>query len=150
MEQRLTMIGLGVRDVAVAREFYSGVLGWTPSNDMGHIVFYDLGGYFLSLYGEEALAEDAALPFERPLPAFRGMTLAYNTNSPAEVDAVFETLRAAGAEILKPPQEVFWGGYSGYFRDPDGYAWEVAHNPGWTIGSDGRARPAEGTASGDP
>lgn len=143
MKQHVTMISLGVRDLDRSRAFYSDVLGWTPSSDLGEIVFYDLGGFFLSLYGAEALAADALLPFEGDLPAYRGITLAHNTNSRAEVDTVFDSLRAAGAEILKEPQEVFWGGYSGYFRDPDGHAWEVAHNPSWTIGPDGRVAAAE-------
>ncbi|SNS57422.1 VOC family protein [Tropicimonas sediminicola] len=141
MKQHMTMVGLGVRDLDAARAFYNGVLGWTPMSDQGEIVFYDLGGVVLSLYGLEALAEDATLPFDGALPAYRGVTLAHNTNSRAEVDAIFEKLRAAGTDILKEPQEVFWGGYSGYFRDPDGHAWEVAHNPFWTIGPDGGVVP---------
>ncbi|MFD0982468.1 VOC family protein [Tropicimonas aquimaris] len=109
MKQHMTMVGLGVRDLDAARAFYNGVLDWTPMSDQREIVFYDLGGVVLSLYGLEALAEDATLPFDGVLPAYRGVTLAHNTNSRAEVDAIFEKLRAAGADILKEPQEVFWG-----------------------------------------
>jgi uncharacterized protein len=137
MEQRLTVITLGVNDVAVAREFYSSTLGWTPESDLGAIVFYDLGGYLLALYGHEGLAEDTTMRFEGPLAAYRGFTLGYCTNSRKEVDDLFATLEAKGVTILKQPQAVFWGGYSGYFQDPDGHAWEVAHNPSWRITSTG-------------
>ncbi|MBI1867351.1 MAG: VOC family protein [Methylocystis sp.] len=138
MEQRLTVITLGVNDIDVARDFYSNTLGWTPESDLGKIVFYDLGGYLPALYSHEGLAKDITAPFERKLPAYHGFTLAYCTNSRAEVDDLFVKLREKGGIILKKPQEVFWGGYSGYFQDPDGHAWEVAHNPSWRINRDGR------------
>ena len=138
MEQRLTVITLGVNDIEVSREFYSGTLGWTPESDFGKIVFYDLGGYILALYDHKGLAEDMNAPFDAPLPAYHGFTLAYCTNSTDEVDNLFADLDAKGVTITKPPQPVFWGGYSGYFQDPDGHAWEVAYNPSWRITGSGR------------
>jgi catechol 2,3-dioxygenase-like lactoylglutathione lyase family enzyme len=138
MEQRLTVITLGVKDIDVARDFYSNTLGRTPQNDFGTILFYDLGGYLLALYRHESLAEDIPVPFDGQLRAYHGFTLAYCTNSRAEVDDLFAKLEAKGVTTLKKPQEVFWGGYSGYFRDPDGHALEIAHNPAWRIKRKGR------------
>ncbi|WP_193370035.1 VOC family protein [Pelagibius marinus] len=140
MDQRLTMVTLGVRDLKRARAFYEEGLGWTLGGGVeGSVAFYQLGGILLGLYGLEALAEDAqlALPDLRPGQNFGGMALAYNVASPEAVDATLKEAEAAGATLLKPGQKVFWGGYSGYFADPDGHPWEVAHNPFWTLKPDG-------------
>lgn len=143
LEQRLSLVTLGVSDLHRARAFYTGTLGWKPTGSNPNIVFFDLGGMLLALYPHGALADDMLATAEGELPPYRGMTLAYNTRSEAEVDAVFAKLRTAGVSIVKEPQRVFWGGYSGYFRDPDGHVWEVAHNPFWRVEADGRIRPGE-------
>lgn len=140
MEQRLTMVTLGVRDLARARAFYEEGLGWALGDGVeGQVAFYDLGGMLLGLYGLEALAEDAktALAELSPGRNFGGMTLAYNVRDKAAVDATLKEAVAAGATLLKAAEEVFWGGYSGYFADPDGHPWEVAFNPFWTLSDDG-------------
>ena len=135
MEQRLSLVSLGVRDLAASRAFYER-LGWTPSaaasNDQ--IVFFQLGGIVLGLYSRSALAEDANLPVGE---GFGGVALAHNTREKEEVDTLLAEAERAGARILKPAQEVFWGGYSGYFADPDGFPWEVAWNPHFPIREDG-------------
>jgi predicted lactoylglutathione lyase len=134
MEQRLSLITLGVADLGRAREFYEA-LGWhtnaAPDDD---VVFFQAVGMVVALWSRASLAEDSGV--EDP-GGWGGVTLAYNTRSPAEVDAVIEEARAAGAAIAREPGETFWGGYSGMFVDPDGHPWEVAHNPRWTIGEDG-------------
>ena len=143
MDQRLSMISLGVRDLARARRFYEA-LGWTASaagNE--NIVFFQLLGAVLGLYSREALAEDAQLPDTAPPAAFGGIAIAYNARDKAEVDRVLKEAVAAGATLLKSAQEVFWGGYSGYFADPDGHPWEVAFNPHWTLQKDGSLRLAD-------
>jgi len=141
MDQRMTMVTLGVRDLAKARAFYEQGLGWTQSGGVeGNVAFYALaGGVLLGLYGLEALAEDAqvALGDLRPGKTFGGITLAYNVADKATVDATLKEAVAAGGSLLKPAQDVFWGGYSGYFADPDGHPWEVAWNPFWTLREDG-------------
>jgi len=140
MEQRLTMVTLGVRDLARARAFYEQGLGWTLGGGVeGQVAFYQLGGLLLGLYGLEALAEDAKLELAPLAPgkSFGGITLAYNQPDKAAVDATLKEAAAAGATILKAAEEVFWGGYSGYFADPDGHPWEVAFNPFWTLNDDG-------------
>ena len=143
MEQRLSMVSLGVVDLAASRRFYEEGLGWRvsgASNDS--IVFMDLGGVVLGLYGRDALAEDAKLAPSAP-GAFGGVALAHNVRSKDEVERVLAQAEAAGAKILKPAQDVFWGGYSGYFADPDGHPWEVAWNPFFPLGDGGRiALPA--------
>ncbi|MBO9727203.1 MAG: VOC family protein [Chitinophaga sp.] len=136
MEQRLTLITLGVRDLSRALKFYEQGLGWKKSAASNeHIAFFSLGGMVLSLYSREMLAKDALQPSVGK--GFSGITLAYNTRSRDEVDAVLELAAKAGAEILKPAQEVFWGGYSGYFSDPEGHIFEVAHNPFWELNERG-------------
>jgi hypothetical protein len=141
MQQRMTMVTLGVRDLARARAFYEQGLGWTQSGGVeGNVAFYQLaGGVLLGLYGLEPLAEDARVAVADLVPGktFGGITLAYNVADPAAVDAALEEARTAGGTILKPGEKVFWGGYSGYFADPDGHPWEVAHNPFWTLNDDG-------------
>jgi catechol 2,3-dioxygenase-like lactoylglutathione lyase family enzyme len=139
MEQRLTMITLGVADLTRAVAFYEDVVGWKAAPGPSEIAFFDLGGLVFSLYPHAELAKDlnAALDTSGDT-AYQGFALAYNARSKEEVDAIFSQLKDRGATILKQPEEVFWGGYSGYFSDPDGHAWEVAYNPHWTIGEDGR------------
>jgi uncharacterized protein len=138
MEQRVSLITLGVKDLDQSRAFYER-LGWRRSalNAEG-VVFFQVGGLVLSLFPREHLAKDAALSPEGS--GFCGIALAYNTRSKQEVDEVLHEAERAGALILKPAQEAFWGGYSGYFSDPDGYPWEVAWNPGFTIEPDGSIR----------
>jgi catechol 2,3-dioxygenase-like lactoylglutathione lyase family enzyme len=134
MEQRVSLVTLGVSDLARARAFYEG-LGWTsgaaPDDD---VVFFQAGGAVLALWDRQNLAEDTVVTDGG---GWGGITLAHNVRSPAEVDAVLSTAAAAGATILRGGAETFWGGYSGVFTDPDGHAWEVAHNPHWTLADDG-------------
>lgn len=134
MEQRVSLITLGVDDLARARRFYEDGLGWTPTAAPEGVVFYQLPGIALALFGRADLAEDA---HHRIDGRFSGITIAINQRSEADVDAVLAQADAAGATILKPAERVFWGGYSGYFGDPDGHVWEVALNPEWTINDDG-------------
>ena len=137
MEQRLSLVTLGVRDLARARAFYEA-LGWTTGAEPGDdVVFFQTGGMIVALWGREQLAEDSGV---EDSGGWGGVTLAYNTRSPAEVDAAIEEARAAGATIVREPAETFWGGYSGVFLDPDGHPWEVAHNPHWTVAADGTTR----------
>ncbi|MEM7658903.1 MAG: VOC family protein [Bacteroidota bacterium] len=128
MEARLSIITLGVADVERASEFYEQVFGWTkaPSSNE-NIRFFQLNGLMLALYAREALAEDVTI--ESDGSGFKGMTIAYCTRSKAEVDELIGSFEAAGIPIVKRPEEVFWGGYSGYIADPDGYLWEIAYNP---------------------
>ncbi|HEX4508142.1 MAG TPA: VOC family protein [Alphaproteobacteria bacterium] len=137
MEPRISLVTLGVADMARARRFYEA-LGWCASGPSEGVTFFQAGGMILSLYGRKALAEDARLPAGGS--GFGGITLAYNVRERADVDKVLDEARAAGAAILKPAEEAFWGGYSGYFADPDGHPWEVAWNPGFTILEDGSVR----------
>jgi len=137
MDQRMTMITLGVRDIARARKFYEA-LGWKGRGaGSADIYFFQLQGSVLGLYPRHALAEDAMLPDDAPGAKFGGIALAYNGRDKLEVDRVLAEAKAAGATILKPAQDVFWGGYSGYFADLDGYPWEVAFNPHWPLEADG-------------
>lgn len=126
MQARLSFITLGVTDLDRSKTFYNEVLGWTHFQDNGSIVMYKLNGMVLSLYGQHELMEDAQVKDDGRGSRF---TLAQCLNSPEEVDALFAQLRKQKVTITKEPQKVFWGGYSGYFADPDGHLWEVAHNP---------------------
>jgi uncharacterized protein len=134
MEQRLTVVTLGVSDLRRARGFYEA-LGWStgagPDDD---VVFFQVGGLVVSLWGRDQLADDSGV---EDSGGWGGVTLAHNVRSPQEVDAVVEEARKASARIAREPAETFWGGYSGVFVDPDGHPWEVAHNPHWTIAADG-------------
>ena len=128
MNQHLHLLTLGVRDLERSRKFYTETLGWKPasaSND--DVVFFQAGGVALGLYPREKLAEDALTSPEGG--GFAGVTLAYNARSEGEVDEIIRDLAAKGVQIAKQPQKVFWGGYSSYFADPDGFHWEVAYNP---------------------
>lgn len=137
MEQRLSLLTLGVTDLSRARAFYEA-LGWTSGAGPGDdVVFFQAGGMIVALWSRASLAEDSGVADSG---GWGGMTPAYNTRSPAEVDAVIEEARSAGARIAREPAATFWGGYSGVFVDPDGHPWEVAHNPHWTIGDDGSVR----------
>ena len=134
MEQRVSLITLGVGDLERARAFYEA-LGWRTGAEPGDdVVFFQAGGMVVALWVRAQLAEDSTV--EDP-GGWGGVTLAYNVRSPADVDAVIEEARAAGATIGREPAETFWGGYSAVFVDPDGHPWEVAHNPRWTVGDDG-------------
>ncbi len=139
MEQRLSMIPLGVADLQESKQFYEQVVGWNSAHGPEGIAFFDLGGMVLSLYPHAELIKDMN-PGEtsNPNSAYHGFALAHNARSKEEVDAIFSRLKAKGATIIKEPEEAFWGGYSGYFRDPDGHPWEVAYNPYWSILEDGR------------
>jgi catechol 2,3-dioxygenase-like lactoylglutathione lyase family enzyme len=134
MDQRLSLITLGVQDLARARTFYEG-LGWktgaAPADD---VVFFQAGGMIVALWSRASLAADSGV---EDGGGWGGVTLAYNVGDPAEVDAVIEEARAAGGRIVREPAEAFWGGYTGVFVDPDGHPWEVAHNPRWTVHDDG-------------
>ena len=134
MEQRVSLITLGVRDLARARRFYEA-LGWkTNAEPDDDVVFFQAGGAILALWGRDQLVEDSVV---EDGGGWGGVTPAQNVRSPAEVDAVIEEARAAGARIAREPAETFWGGYSAVFVDPDGHPWEIAHNPHWTIAEDG-------------
>jgi uncharacterized protein len=137
MDQRLTVITLGVSDLPRARRFYCEGLGWTAApSSTDDIVFIPVGSIVLALFPRHLLAEDAGLPPGQG--GFDGVTLAQNVATKQAVDAALARAAAAGARISKPAQEVFWGGYSGYFVDPDGHAWEVAFNPHWGLSPDCR------------
>ena len=139
MEPRLTLVTLGVRDLAQALRFYRDGLGWPVGSEAENVAFFRVGGVILSLYPRHLLAEDATLPAgaaESP-DAFPGFTLAHNVASKELVDEVLAAAVDAGARLVKPAVDVFWGGYSGYFADPDGFLWEVAWNPHWPLSPDG-------------
>jgi catechol 2,3-dioxygenase-like lactoylglutathione lyase family enzyme len=129
MKPKISIVSLGVRDFARSLAFYREGLGFAAHNytEGDDHVMFALEGSWLSLYPRDKLAEDATVPDDGR--GFSGITLAHNVTSPAEADAVFEKAVSVGAKPVKKPQPVFWGGYSGYFADPDGYLWEVAHNP---------------------
>lgn len=134
MEQRLSLVTLGVSDLDRSRRFYE-TLGWRRGDDNEDVVFFQTGGMVVALWDRAALATDSAV---EDSGGWGGVTLALNVRSPDEVDDVLEEARAAGAVIGRPGAETFWGGYSGVFLDPDGHPWEVAHNPFWTVTPDGR------------
>lgn len=135
MEQRVSLITLGVADLERARVFYEA-LGWRsgaqPADD---VVFFSSNGMVLGLWDRVSLAEDSGV---NDSGSFGGMTLAYNARSIEEVDSVMTEAVAAGAKVSRAPAETFWGGYSGVFLDLDGHPWEVAHNPHWTLDEEGR------------
>ncbi len=136
MEARLSVVTLGVADLARSRRFYEEGLGWKPSAASDDkIVFFQLGGVVLGLYLREALAEDATVSGEGG--GFRGITLAHNVRAKEEAARILELAERAGGRIVKPAQDVFWGGHGGYFADPDGHLWEVAWNPYFELNSRG-------------
>jgi catechol 2,3-dioxygenase-like lactoylglutathione lyase family enzyme len=132
MKPRISMITLGVRDLAAAVKFYEQGLGFPRMGSPPEVAFFTLNGTWLALYGREALAEDARVSAEGE--GFEAFSLAHNVASESEVDEVVAQAVAAGATLVKNPQKVFWGGYSGYFKDLDGHLWEVAHNPMFWVG----------------
>jgi len=133
MEQRLSLVTLGVSDLDRSRRFYEA-LGWRDTPRAEGVVFFQSGGMVVGLWSREELAADSGVEDNG---GWGGITLAHNVGSPADVDAVIEEARAAGATIVREPAPTFWGGYSGVFADPDGHPWEIAHNPGWALGDDG-------------
>ncbi len=143
MEQRLSVITLGVADLARSRVFYEQGLGWTVGGAAEQVVFFQLNGIVLALYPRADLAADAGVPADEG-SGFAGMTLAHNVRSPQEVDEVLVEAQRAGGRLIKPGVAVFWGGYSGYFADPDGHLWEVAHNPLWALDAAGNVSLAPG------
>jgi len=137
MRRRVTVITLGVADLARARAFYEA-LGWSTGAAPGDdVVFFQSGEMVLALWDRARLAADSCV---EDSPGWGGVTLALNLGSPAEVDEVTEQARAAGARIGREPAETFWGGYSSVFIDPDGHPWEVAHNPHWQLTPEGGVR----------
>jgi uncharacterized protein len=134
VDQRVSLITLGVSDLDRARRCYEA-LGWrtgaAPADD---VVFFQAGGMIVALWGREQLAEDSGV---EDGGGWGGVTLAYNVRTPEEADTLIGQARAAGARIAREPGTTFWGGYSGIFIDPDGHPWEVAHNPHWTLAEDG-------------
>jgi hypothetical protein len=135
MEQRISLVTIGVADVARARRFYEA-LGW-QGQEVEETVFFQAGAQAVALWAREKLAEDAGVTDMRPADGFGGIALAYNARSAAEVDTVLAAARTAGATITKPAATTFYGGYAGYFADADGHLWEIAHNPGFALGEDG-------------
>jgi len=136
MQPRVSFVTLGVENIAASRKFYE-TLGFKASAaSQEGVAFFDANGIVLGLFGREALAEDAHVASSKP--GFSGIALAHNVTSEAEVDAVLAEAVAAGAKLLKAGQKVFWGGYSGYFADPDGHLWEVAFNPFMPLDANGR------------
>lgn len=137
MEQRISVITLGVADLRRAMDFYAA-MDWQGRSPDGDVAFFQAGGMVLGLWNRAKLAEDSGV--ETDGGGWGGMTLAHNVRSPAEVDAVLEHAAAAGATVVRSGAETSWGGYSGVFHDPDGHAWEIAHNPGLTPADDGSVR----------
>jgi catechol 2,3-dioxygenase-like lactoylglutathione lyase family enzyme len=133
MDQRISLITLGVADLRRAMDFYAG-LGWEGTSPDGDVAFFQAGGMVFALWGRGKLADDSAV---KDGGGWGGTTLAHCVRSPAEVDAVLEQAAAAGGTIGRPGAKTVWGGYSGVFVDPDGHPWEIAHNPGWTLHDDG-------------
>lgn len=134
MQQRVSLVTLGVADLARARAFYAA-LGWQSDAEQdAAVVFFQAGGMAFALWGRDELAADTGVTDSG---GFGGITLAHNVASPEAVDAVMAEAEAAGASVLRPPAATFWGGYSGVFADPDGHPWEIAHNPHWQLAADG-------------
>jgi catechol 2,3-dioxygenase-like lactoylglutathione lyase family enzyme len=136
LEPRLSFVTLGVADVARSRSFYEALDFKASAASEAGVAFFDAGGVVLALFGREALAEDAGA--ELGTPGRANVALAHNVGSEAEVDRVLGEAVAAGGKLLKPGQKAFWGGYSGYFADPDGHIWEIAHNPFMPLDENGR------------
>ena len=136
MEPRLSLITLGVADIARARRFYEALGFMAGRASQESVTFFPAGGVVLALFGRGALAEDAAVADSAT--GFSGIALAHNARSEADVDQALAEAVAAGAKLIKPAGKTFWGGYSGYFADPDGHLWEVAHNPYFTLDAEGR------------
>jgi len=139
MKQQVHLITLGVRDFKRSYEFYTEKLGWKPAGaSQDDVAFFQTSGVVFAIYPREKLADDALVAPEGS--GFSGITLAYNAQSEAEVDAIIADLKAKGVKIVKEPQKVFWGGYNSYFADPDGYHWEVAYNPFFAFDDSGNLK----------
>ena len=138
MEPRVSLITLGVADLPRAIAFYENVVGWKAAPGPPEIAFFDLNGVILSLFPHDDLVKDFGDANASASEGYQGFALAHNARSKEEVDAIFDRLRENGANIVKNPQTAPWGGYSGYFADPDGHKWEIAFNPYWTVMGDGR------------
>lgn len=136
-DQRVSVITVGVRDLAGMTRFYTDVLGFEDRGIKGEVAFFNAGGLVIGLWDETKLAADAGVSDDRK-GAFKGFALAFNVRSVDEVDQIFKRLVDAGAAITKPQHKTYWGGYSGYFADPEGNAWEVAYNPFWPLDDAGR------------
>ncbi len=136
MEQRVSLITLGVADVGRARAFYEA-LGWRGQSPDGEVVFFQAGGMVVALWSREKLAADSGVADGG---GWGGITLAHNVRTEGEVNAILQEAREAGGTVLREASRAFWGGYSGAFADPDGHPWEVAMNPGWTLTDDGSVR----------
>jgi predicted lactoylglutathione lyase len=134
MEQRISLMTLGVADIGRAKAFYER-LGWR-GQEVEETVFFQAGGIAIVLWGRDKLAADCGLEDGSPA-GFGGIAIAHNVRSRAEVDEIIAAAQAAGATVTRPPSETFYGGYAGVFVDPDGHAWEIAHNPGFTLADDG-------------
>jgi uncharacterized glyoxalase superfamily protein PhnB len=133
MDQRVSLVTLGVADTKKARAFYEA-LGWKGTSPDGDVTFFQSGGMVVSIWGRDDLAKDSEV---KDAGGWGGVTLAHNVGSDAEVDAIIDESRKAGATIAREPAKTFYGGYSGIFHDPDGHPWEIAHNPGWSLAADG-------------
>jgi uncharacterized protein len=131
MDQRISIVTLGVKDLAVSRRFYVGGLGWKPAFENKEIIFFQTGGMVFALFLRDKLAED----FQADPTTFgrASVALAYNVRARNEVEPLIKLAQTAGATVLKPAHDASWGGFSGYFADPDGFAWEVAWNPDWRL-----------------
>jgi hypothetical protein len=139
MKQHVHLVTLGVRDLEASREFYTEILGWKPSTASNEaIAFVQAGGVVLALFPRDELAKDALTNPEGS--GFAGFTLAHNVQSEREVDAIIADLKSKGVKIMKEPQKMFWGGYSSYFADPDGFLWEVAYNPSFPFDQNGNLK----------
>lgn len=141
MDQRLSAITLGVADLERSRRFYEDGLGWRRGNTHAEVIFFQIHGAVFCLFSRQALAADAHVP--EGGSGFGGIVLSYNARTREDVDRVLGEAKAAGARILKPAADVFWGGYSGHFTDPDGHIWEVAWNPQWPLDEAGRVTLGE-------
>lgn len=146
MEQRLSLVTLGVADTARSRAFYEA-LGWRGESPDGDVVFFQANGMVFGLWGRDKLAADSAVADNG---GWGGVTLAHNVATPAEVDRILEAAAAAGATIGRRGAPTEWGGYSGSFIDPDGHPWEIAHNPGWHLTADGDTLLADPDTTDDP
>jgi len=143
MDQRISLVTLGVKDLEASKRFYVDGFGWKPVFENKEIIFFQTGGMIFALFLRDQLAAD----FQADPATFgrAAMTLAYNVRAKNEVNSLIQRAAAAGATILKTPREAPWGGYSGYFADPDGFAWEVAWNPAWRLAPDGSVEFGQGT-----
>ena len=135
MKQSIALITLGVADIERATTFYAA-LGWSPALEIEETVFFQAGGQAIVLWGRDKVAADAGIADDGS-STFAGIVLAHNVGSRPEVDEIVRAAADAGATVTREPSETFYGGYAGFFRDPDGHTWEVAHNPGLQLGADG-------------